>query len=79
MSKSIQATEFTREDGLKLHGGPLGWIITLTGYGPTWVYKDRWVLVTSPEVKTVGNTYYPTLEDAMDVFENVELPPIVKG
>lgn len=79
MSKKIQVTEFTREDGLKLHGGPLGWIITLTGYGPTWVYKDRWVLVTSPEVRTVGNTYYPTLEDAMDVFETVELPPIVKG
>ena len=51
----------------------------MTGYGPTWIYKDRWFLVTSPEVKTVGNTYYPTLEDAMDVFETVELPPIVKG
>lgn len=72
MNHTFEVTEYTRDDGLKLHGSALGWMITRTGYGPVRIYKDGWILSRSG--LTPDQIYYKTLEDAKEAFLTVEFP-----
>jgi len=54
----IEATEYTRQDGLKMIRLPTGnWVIR-KGYGPTWFYstlQSKWIISTViPDLAEVG-------------------------
>lgn len=70
---TFKATQYTREDNLQLCGSPLGWRIVLTGHGPTWFYKDRWIISTQSGI-TTDQILYPTFEEAMAVFVTLDFP-----
>lgn len=68
---TFKVTQYTRDDGLRLQGSSLGWAITMTGYGPNWFYKDRWVISTTKGL-TVQSTHYDSFEEAMTAFTSVK-------
>ena len=70
-SHTFKVTQYTRDDGLRLKGSPLGWIILMEGYGPCWVYKDRWI-ISSTKGLTIQSIHYDSFEEAMKVFTSVK-------